>query len=76
MQIDITPIEESYKIILGTNPEFNPIIEAGKIQISIMKEDIPDLIRKLSNQNYNIYSIEKIKESLEDKYLEITNQKE
>ncbi len=51
-------------------------MEDNMVQLQIAKEDIPRLVKHLVEHNVQIYSVMPIAKTLEDRFLEITKEKE
>jgi ABC-2 type transport system ATP-binding protein len=48
----------------------------GGIELSLQKDEVPDLIKHLSDSGVRLYEVKAVNKSLEDRFLEITADKE
>ncbi|QSF97805.1 ABC transporter ATP-binding protein [Bacillus paralicheniformis] len=48
----------------------------GGIELSLQKDEVPDLIKHLSDNGVRLYEVKAVNKSLEDRFLEITAEKE
>jgi ABC-2 type transport system ATP-binding protein len=74
-QIETGESAKVSKIVSEAYPDLQHQINAGKMQIALTKEQVPELINTLVQHNIDIYSVMPVAKTLEDRFLEITNEK-
>ncbi|MEH6852331.1 ABC transporter ATP-binding protein, partial [Bacillus pseudomycoides] len=62
---EVDQVEEANELIKGT-------IQENKIIVSVMKEDIPQLVKKLVHADVLVYGVTVQNKSLEDEFLAVT----
>lgn len=70
--LTVTPIEEAKTYLESLSSAYKPEIKANEIEIRENIENVPELVEKLVSQGIKIYSIHKVQQSLEEKFLEMT----
>ena len=70
--LTVTPIEEAKTYLESLSSAYKPEIKANEIEIRENIENVPELVEKLVSQEIKIYSIHKVQQSLEEKFLEMT----
>ncbi|MBU3180273.1 ABC transporter ATP-binding protein [Clostridium psychrophilum] len=68
----VTPIEKAKTYLESLNSKYKPQINDKEIKINESIENIPELVEKLVGQGIKIYSVSKVQQSLENKFLEMT----
>ena len=68
----VTPIEKAKTYLESLNSKYKPQINDKEIKINETIENIPELVEKLVGQGIKIYSVSKVQQSLENKFLEMT----
>lgn len=74
-QLELGDAEKASKVVSEAYPDLQYQLEAGKMQIALTKEQVPELISTLVQHNIDIYSAMAVAKTLEDRFLEITNEK-
>ncbi|MBB6625332.1 ABC transporter ATP-binding protein [Clostridium gasigenes] len=72
----VEPIEKAKVYLESLSSEYNSKINNNEIEIIENIENVPELVEKLVNQGIKIYGIRKVQQSLEGKFLEMTEGKE
>ncbi|MBU3105031.1 ABC transporter ATP-binding protein [Clostridium gasigenes] len=72
----VEPIEKAKAYLESLSSEYNSKINNNEIEIIENIENVPELVEKLVNQGIKIYGIRKVQQSLEGKFLEMTEGKE
>ena len=70
--LTVTPIEKAKAYLESLSSTYKPEIKGNEIEIKETIENIPELVEKLVSQGIKIYDIHKEKQSLEEKFLEMT----
>jgi ABC-2 type transport system ATP-binding protein len=69
-EINLAP---SLETIMQTNfPDYSFIIKDSYLEIKLEREQVPTIIRTLVEQGVHIYSVQPVKKSLEERFLEVT----
>ncbi|RIW37646.1 ABC transporter ATP-binding protein [Bacillus salacetis] len=74
-QLETGEAEKASKVVSEIYPDLPHQVNAGKMQIALTKEQVPQLISTLVQHNIDIYSVIPVAKTLEDRFLEITNEK-
>ncbi|MGF2617203.1 ABC transporter ATP-binding protein [Rossellomorea vietnamensis] len=74
-QLELGEAEKAATVITEAYPDVQHGLNEGKIQIALAKEQVPELISTLVQHNIDIYSVMAVSKTLEDRFLEITNEK-
>ncbi|SDP84032.1 ABC transporter ATP-binding protein [Clostridium gasigenes] len=74
--LSVEPIEKAKVYLESLSSEYNSKINNNEIEIIENIENVPELVEKLVNQGIKIYGIRKVQQSLEGKFLEMTEGKE
>ncbi|MBU3135345.1 ABC transporter ATP-binding protein [Clostridium gasigenes] len=72
----VEPIKKAKVYLESLSSEYNSKINNNEIEIIENIENVPELVEKLVNQGIKIYGIRKVQQSLEGKFLEMTEGKE
>lgn len=73
--IDPSQIEHAKRLITSTNKDILPAKQPGQLLLALDKEEIPTVNTLLIQAGIQIYSIQMQEQTLEDKFLEITEEK-
>ncbi|WP_096198963.1 ABC transporter ATP-binding protein [Bacillus sp. FJAT-45350] len=71
---DIDRLDEALQFVQDKFPATKPIINKGLLQIQIVRDQIPSMTESLIQVGFKIYGISSDKKTLEDKFLEITEE--
>ncbi|MBU3136655.1 ABC transporter ATP-binding protein [Clostridium gasigenes] len=74
--LSVQPIEKAKAYLESLSSEYNSKINNNEIEIIENIENVPELVEKLVKQGIKIYGIRKVQQSLEGKFLEMTEGKE
>ena len=72
--IEVSPIKKAMQIIREAAPGNHVEIVNSTIQLSVEKNRVPDIIRVLVMQECEIYSVQSVTVSLEEKFLQLTGE--
>jgi len=75
-EIDVDNVDIAVMQIKELLPMVQVIKKENKIELPIQKEQVPDIIKKLVQQDIQIFGVKEVSKTLEDRFLEITNQRE
>jgi len=75
-EIDVDNVDIAVMQIKELLPMVQVIKKENKIELPIQKEQVPDIIKKLVQQDIRIFGVKEVSKTLEDRFLEITNQRE
>jgi ABC-2 type transport system ATP-binding protein len=70
--IEVSSIEQSLKIIKKMTGAKDVHVISDKIEIVTDRDKIPGILKALMNEDISIYSVQAVRQSLEDRFLEIT----
>jgi ABC-2 type transport system ATP-binding protein len=73
--LEIEPIEKAKEFVAKTFPEMNPEIKGNQLFVSASREKVPALIKILAANEFEIYQISSSNKTLEEKFLEMTEEK-
>ncbi|WP_175990921.1 ABC transporter ATP-binding protein [Bacillus sp. Marseille-Q1617] len=74
-QFEVNDEEKARAVINGFNPSLVFEVKNNKLQTGITKEQVPHLIKAFVENEVEIYSVMQVAKTLEDRFLEITNEK-
>jgi len=75
-EIEVDNVDVAVMQIKELLPMVQVIKKENKIELPIQKEQVPDIIKKLVQQDIQIFGVKEVSKTLEDRFLEITNQRE
>jgi ABC-2 type transport system ATP-binding protein len=75
-EIELNPIDEAINHLQEISPDVLCIKRGQGLLITVTKEKIPEIIKTLVIHNIDIFGIREVSKTLEDRFLELTNQKE
>ncbi|HWJ76987.1 MAG TPA: ABC transporter ATP-binding protein [Niallia sp.] len=75
-EIEVDNVDVAVMQIKELLPMVQVIKKENKIELPIQKEQVPDIIKKLVQQDIRIFGVKEVSKTLEDRFLEITNQRE
>lgn len=74
-EFEVAPADEAASFLKTNYPDFE-INHSGKmISIELNKEDVPKMVKLLTNKDFQIYGIREVTKTLEDRFLEVTGDK-
>ncbi|MEG9296929.1 ABC transporter ATP-binding protein [Mangrovibacillus sp. Mu-81] len=74
-QFEVNNEEKARVAMNAFNPSLVFDVKSNKLQTSITKEQVPQLIKAFVENEVEIFSVMQVAKSLEDRFLEITNEK-
>lgn len=75
-EFEISGSERAKDILQNEYPQIQLQVTAAGIAATITKEEIPMIVKSLVQEDILLYGIREITKSLEDRFLEVTNEKE
>ncbi|UXH46866.1 ABC transporter ATP-binding protein [Rossellomorea vietnamensis] len=72
---EINDVEKIKAVLNGFDPGIKFESQGSQVQVALTKEQVPDVIRALVESGVQIYSVMPVAKTLEDRFLEITNDK-
>lgn len=76
VEFEVSPADRALTILANAFPKLQFEAAEGKVMVVVSKEIIPELVRSLVGEDIMIYGIQEKHKSLEDRFLEVTNEKE
>lgn len=73
--VESSQVEQAKRLIATLNKEVLPIRQPGQLLIPLNKDEIPTVNKLLMQAGIQIYSIQVQEQTLEDKFLELTEEK-
>lgn len=70
--VAVTPLEEAKKYLHTIKESYDVKVVGEEIHINEKTENVPELVQKLVEQGFKIYRVDKLHQSLEEKFLEMT----
>ncbi|EKN69902.1 hypothetical protein BABA_07696 [Neobacillus bataviensis LMG 21833] len=75
-ELEVVPSDKALAIIEASYPEVRANRSRNGISVELPKEEIPNLIKMLVNEDIQIFGIKETAKTLEDRFLEVTSEKE
>lgn len=75
-EIELHPVDKAISHLQGIMPEVQVMPKEQGIHITATKEQIPEIIKALALHDVQIFGIKEVSKTLEDRFLELTNQRE
>ncbi|MBU8879508.1 ABC transporter ATP-binding protein [Bacillus sp. FJAT-29790] len=75
-EVEVDNKEKAMQIIKKTNPEARVLLTENGIALPLVKEQVPVIVKELVNTEISIYGIKEVTKTLEDRFLEVTSEKE
>lgn len=76
VEFEVSPADRALTILANAFPKLQVEAAEGKVMVVVSKEIIPELVRSLVGEDIMIYGIQEKHKSLEERFLEVTNEKE
>ncbi|WP_079504833.1 ABC transporter ATP-binding protein [Mesobacillus jeotgali] len=73
--LEIEPMEKAREFVGKTFPEMNPEVKGKHLLVSASRDKLPALVKELAAHDFEIYEISSGNKTLEEKFLEITEEK-
>lgn len=74
-EIEIEGKEAASRIVKDMYPDSRVQLTENGIALPLKKEKVPEVIKRLVNQDIQIYGVKEVAKTLEDRFLEVTSQK-
>ncbi|MBU8916571.1 ABC transporter ATP-binding protein [Bacillus sp. FJAT-29953] len=75
-ELEVIPSETALSIVHANFPDAEANLSRNGISVSLSKEDIPNLVKILVQEEIKIFGIKETAKTLEDRFLEVTKEKE
>ncbi|WHY76304.1 ABC transporter ATP-binding protein [Neobacillus sp. WH10] len=75
-ELEVVPSDKALAIVEAHYPEVKTNHSRNGITIELSKEEIPNLVKKLVSEDIQIFGIKETAKTLEDRFLEVTSEKE
>ncbi|MGN7399773.1 ABC transporter ATP-binding protein [Cytobacillus praedii] len=74
-EIEVEGKEAASRIVKDMYPDSRVQLTENGIALPLKKEKVPEVIKRLVNQDIQIYGVKEVAKTLEDRFLEVTSQK-
>jgi len=74
-EVELDRIDEALSAVSEYMPGLKVSKSATGLEIPVKKEQIPELVKLLVSKEFSIYGIREVSKTLEDRFLEVTNEK-
>lgn len=75
-ELEVIPSETALSIVQANFPNAEANLSRNGISVSLSKEEIPNLVKILVEEDIKIFGIKETAKTLEDRFLEVTKEKE
>lgn len=75
-EIELNPLDKAISLLQEISPDLQCVKRGQALLITVTKEKIPEIIKTLVLQDIRIFGIKEVSKTLEDRFLELTNQRE
>lgn len=75
-EIELNPVDKAISHLQEILPDVQCVRKGQGLLITVTKEHIPEIIKTLVLQDIRIFGIKEVSKTLEDRFLELTNQRE
>lgn len=75
-EIELNPLDKAISLLQEISPDLQCVKRGQALLITVTKEKIPEIIKTLVLQDIRIFGIKEVLKTLEDRFLELTNQRE
>lgn len=75
-EIELNPVDTAINYLKNVYPEVQMTSSELGISLTVTKDKIPEIIKTLVLQDFRIFGIKEVSKTLEDRFLELTNQGE
>ncbi len=75
-EIELNPVDKAIRHLQEILPDVHCVKREQEILITVTKERIPEIIKALVLQDIRIFGISEVSKTLEDRFIELTNQRE
>ena len=75
-ELEVVPSDKALKSIEASYPDVRANRSRNGISVELPKEEIPKLVKKLVSEDIQIFAIKEVAKTLEDRFLEVTSEKE
>ena len=75
-ELEVVPAEKALNLLAMNYPDLKANHSRNGLTVEISKEEIPNLVKLLVAQDISIFGIKEVAKTLEDRFLEVTSEKE
>ncbi len=75
-EFEVLPSDKALALIEAHYPNVRAIRSRNGISVELTKEDIPNLVKLFVDDNISVFGIKEVAKTLEDRFLEVTSEKE
>ncbi|EOR25615.1 hypothetical protein A499_04741 [Niallia nealsonii AAU1] len=75
-EIELNPVDTAINYLKNVYPEVQMTSSELGISLTVTRDKIPEIIKTLVLQDFRIFGIKEVSKTLEDRFLELTNQGE
>lgn len=75
-EIELNPVDTAINYLKNVYPEVQMTSSELGISLTVTRDKIPEIIKTLVLQDFHIFGIKEVSKTLEDRFLELTNQGE
>jgi ABC-2 type transport system ATP-binding protein len=70
--LEVSSVEQAFKIVKEIHGTKDVRIISDKLEVVTNRDQIPEILNTLMNEDIRVYSAQVVRQSLEDRFLEIT----
>jgi len=75
-EIELNPVDTAINYLKNVYPDVQMTSSESGISLTVTRDKIPEIIKTLVLQDFRIFGIKEVSKTLEDRFLELTNQGE
>ncbi|PFO03604.1 bacitracin ABC transporter ATP-binding protein [Bacillus sp. AFS076308] len=75
-ELEVVPAEKALNLLAVNYPDLKANHSRNGLTVEISKEEIPNLVKLLVAEDISIFGIKEVAKTLEDRFLEVTSEKE
>lgn len=74
-ELEVIPGKKAAAIIQASYPNVRTSLSQNGVSVELPKEEMPALVKRLVEEEIQIFGIKEVSKTLEDRFLEVTNEK-
>ncbi|MGG1677533.1 ABC transporter ATP-binding protein [Neobacillus sp. NRS-1170] len=75
-ELEVVPSDKALTLIQTNYPNVRATRSRNGISVEVSKEEVPQLVKILVNEDIQVFGLKEIAKTLEDRFLEVTQEKE
>ncbi len=75
-ELEVTPSEPALSIVRANYPNVRANLTGNGVAVELPKNEIPNIVKILVQEEIKVFGIKEVSKTLEDRFLEVTNEKE